>query len=347
MDILLKKMDDRFARMDDRFAELTSSMKTGEQRHVDSLSHLEDRLLAKFDTFNGQIGDLRMDAIDHERRINDQDRRIDELKSNLLKLESVHKGYKDTNTDLVATLRTDVNDTLAKIPELRRDYQDSAAGLTTSIKEVAALVHDLRQQHQAPVDTPPVATPAWGASVDPPPTPGLNRFNLPGGITPTFRGAASFPSGNCQTRDTAAPPDPGAHQTNHSIDGPSAPATPTPVPQGALRRDPLAVNLTSLLGGRHPPDNQHVTFNTPDRAGAHEVVSDVLIVGGPVTSHALVTRNVLPGLVGLAYLISPAWPPKTIMVARRVYRPSQSRSFTTVGISPSRTQYHLRTSSSV
>ena len=119
-------------------------MKTGEQRHIDSLSHLEDRLLAKFDTFNGQIGDLRMDAIDHERHIYDQDRRIDKLKSNLLKLESVHKGYKDTNNELVATLRTDVNDTRAKIPKLHRDYQDSAAGLTTSINEVAALVHDLR-----------------------------------------------------------------------------------------------------------------------------------------------------------------------------------------------------------
>jgi len=179
---------DRFARMDERFTELTSSMKTGEQRHVDSLSHLEARLLAKFDTFNGKIGDLRLDAIDHEWRINDQNRRIDELKSNLLKLESVHKGYRDTTNELVATLRTDVNDTRAKIPELRRDYQDSAAGLTTSINEVAALVHDLRQKHQEPVDTPPAATPARGASVDPPPTPGLNRFNLPGGITPTFRG---------------------------------------------------------------------------------------------------------------------------------------------------------------
>jgi len=273
MDILLKKMDDRFARMDDRFAELTlsmktgeqrhaerfarmddrfaeltSSMKTGEQRHVELLSHLDDRLLAKFDTFNGQLCDLHMDAIDHERRINDQNRRIDELKSNLLKLESVHKGYKGTNNELVATLRTDFNDTRAKIPELRRDYQNSAACLMTSINEVAALVHD------------------------------------PGGITPTFRGAASFPSGNCQTRDTAAPPDPGAHQTNHSMDGPSAPATPSPVPQGALRQDPSAVDLPSLLGGRHPPAKQHVTFNTPDRAGAHEVVPDVLIVGGPVTS---------------------------------------------------------------
>ena len=347
MDILLKKMDDRFARMDDRFAELTSSMKTGEQRHVDSLSHLEDRLLAKFNTFNGQIGDLRMDAIDHERRINDQDRRIDELKSNLLKLESVHKGYKDTNNELVATLRTDVNDTRAKIPELRRDYQDSAAGLTTSIKEVAALVHDLRQQHQAPVNTPPVATPARGASVDPPPTPGLNRFNLPGGITPTFRGAASYPSGNCQTRDTAAPPDPGAHQTNHSIDGPSAPATPSPVPQGALRRDPSAVDLPSLLGRRHPPDNQHVTFNTPDRAGAHEEVSDVPIVGGPVTSprpsdKERLARSCGIGLFDIAGLATEDYHGGTQGV--------QALTVTFIhncGYQSFSTQYHLRTSPSV
>ena len=277
-------MDTFMKTMDNRFAELTSSIKTGEQRHADSLSHLEARLLAKFDTFNGQIGDLRMDAIDHERRINDQVQRIDELKSNLLKLESVHKGYKDTNNDLVATLRTDVNDTRAKIPELRRAYQDSAADLTTAINDVATLVDDLRHHHQEPIATPPPATPARGASVDPPPTPGLNRFNLPGGVTPTYRGAASFPSGNCRTRATPAPPDPGARQPNHFVDGPSSPATPSPVPQGALRRDPSSVDLASLIGGCPPPDIPHVTFNTPGRAGTDAVVSDVLIVGGPITS---------------------------------------------------------------
>jgi len=235
------------------------------------MSHLEDRLLAKIEAFNGQIGDLRMDAIDHERRINDQDQRINELKSNLLKMESVHKGYKDTTNELLATLCTDVNDTCAKIPESRREvqdsavelcreYQDSAAGLATSIKEVTALIPDLRQQQQEPVNsdtTTSAATPVRGASVDPPPTPtnpyygsrdtrnetvrsdprrydahipptpGLNRFNLPGGINPTFRGAASFPSGNCQTCATEAPLDPGAHQTNQSIGGPYATATPS------------------------------------------------------------------------------------------------------------------------
>jgi chromosome segregation ATPase len=126
VDNLFKMLDDRFTKMDDRFAELTSSMDKGEKRQVESMSHLEDRLLAKIEAFNGQIGDLRTNAIDHERRINDQDQRINKLKSNLLKLESVHKGYKDTNNELIATLRTDVNNTRAKIPELRREVQDSA-----------------------------------------------------------------------------------------------------------------------------------------------------------------------------------------------------------------------------
>jgi predicted nucleic acid-binding Zn-ribbon protein len=154
VDNLFKMLDDRFTKMDDRFAELTSSMDKGEKRQVESMSHLEDRLLAKIEAFNGQIGDLRTNAIDHERRINDQDQRINELKS-------AHKGYKDTNNELIATLRTDVNNTRAKIPELRREvqdsavelrqeYQDSTAGLATSIKEVAALIPDLHQQQQEP-----------------------------------------------------------------------------------------------------------------------------------------------------------------------------------------------------
>jgi len=159
MDDHFAKMDDRFAMMDDRFDELTSSMDKGEERQETAMSHLETCLLTKIDAFNGQIGNLRMDAIDHKRRINDQDWRIDELKSYLLKMESVHKGFKDTNTELVATLRTDVNYTRAKLPELRREYQASAAGLATSINEVAALVHDLRQQHQDPFNTPSAATP--------------------------------------------------------------------------------------------------------------------------------------------------------------------------------------------
>jgi hypothetical protein len=192
-----------------------------------------------------------------------------------------------------------------------------------------------------------VATPARGASVDPPPTPGLNRFNLPGGITPTFRGAASYPSGNCQTRDTAAPPDPGAHQTNHSIDGPSAPATPSPVPQGALRRDPSAVDLPSLLGRRHPPDNQHVTFNTPDRAGAHEEVSDVPIVGGPVTSprpsdKERLARSCGIGLFDIAGLATEDYHGGTQGV--------QALTVTFIhncGYQSFSTQYHLRTSPSV
>ena len=71
---------------------------------------------------------------------------------------------------------------------------DFTVGLATSIKEIAALVHDLRQQQQEPVNretTPTTPPPVRGASVDPPPTPGTNRLNLPGGLNPTFQGAAS------------------------------------------------------------------------------------------------------------------------------------------------------------
>jgi hypothetical protein len=54
------------------------------------------------------------------------------------------KGYKDKNDKLVVTLRTDVNDARAKIPALRRELQDSTVGLATSIKEIKAIVQDLR-----------------------------------------------------------------------------------------------------------------------------------------------------------------------------------------------------------
>ncbi len=150
--LFTRMLDDRFAKLNDRFAELTSSMDS----QVESMTHLEDRLLAKIDAFNGQIGDLRMDTLDHERRLNDHDQRIDDLTSNLLKLESLHKGYKDRTTALVDTLRRDVNDTRAKLPDLRREVQDSAAelrreyhdatdGLATSINNLAAHISTLHQ----------------------------------------------------------------------------------------------------------------------------------------------------------------------------------------------------------
>jgi chromosome segregation ATPase len=95
---------------------IADSLKTLDA-HATSMSKMEERLNAKIDNFNGQFGDLRTDAIDHERRLKDHERRLNDLNSNMLKLESVHKGYKANNNDTVATLRTDVNDTRAKIPE--------------------------------------------------------------------------------------------------------------------------------------------------------------------------------------------------------------------------------------
>jgi hypothetical protein len=117
-------------------------MTTLEDHHVTSMSKMEERLLAKIDAFNGKFGDLRTDVNDHERRlvafksnVTDHETHLSTLTLSLLKQESVLKGYNDTSDKSFATLRTDVNDTRAKIP-----------GLVTSIKEVEALVHDLRQQ---------------------------------------------------------------------------------------------------------------------------------------------------------------------------------------------------------
>ena len=97
---------------------IAASMKTLDT-HTASMSKMEERLKAKINKFNGQCGDLRADATDHERHLNHQERRLNDLNSDPLKLESVHKGYKDRNNEIVATLRTDVNDARAKIPELR------------------------------------------------------------------------------------------------------------------------------------------------------------------------------------------------------------------------------------
>jgi len=111
-------MTDRFAKMDDRFTELTSSMDKREQRHVYSMSQMEDRLLATIEAFNGKLGDLRQDVNDHERQlaylksdVTDHDKRLSTLNSDLLTQDSLLKGYKATNDNIVATLHMDVNDT--------------------------------------------------------------------------------------------------------------------------------------------------------------------------------------------------------------------------------------------
>ena len=49
-------------------------------------------------------------------------------------------GYKTTNDRIVTSHRTDVNDTCARIPELRRELMDSTVGLAMSIKEIKAFV---------------------------------------------------------------------------------------------------------------------------------------------------------------------------------------------------------------
>ena len=176
---LIKTMDGRLARMENHQVVSTqqmenrhvTSMNTLEERQVASMSQMEMRLVAKIDAFNGQCGDLRLDINDHERRLST-------LNSDVLKQNSVLKGYRDTNDKLVATLRVDVNDTRARIPDLRRELQDSTAGLVTSIKDIEALVHEVRQQQPVPAthdstksDSTPADTPVRGASVNPPTTP--------------------------------------------------------------------------------------------------------------------------------------------------------------------------------
>jgi hypothetical protein len=76
------------------------------------------------------------------------------------------KGYKDKNDKLVVTLRTDVNNACTKIPALRRKLQDSTVGLATPIKEIEAIVQDLRSQvatlPQVDQGTDPSAPPPYG-----------------------------------------------------------------------------------------------------------------------------------------------------------------------------------------
>jgi len=160
---LITKLDDRLGKVEERHAEPMATLAQLEERHVDSMAKMEDRLLAKIGTFHGQFGDIRMDVNNHEQRlvtlksiVTDHGSRLNALTSDLLLQESVLKGYKDTNDTIVATLRTDVNDTHAKFPGLRREIQELTAGLTTSIKDVEALVHrevrdsavELRREYQ-------------------------------------------------------------------------------------------------------------------------------------------------------------------------------------------------------
>ena len=182
---------------------------------------MEARLLATINASNGKLGDLHQDVNDHERQlfhlkseVTDHNKHLSDLNSILLTQDSLLKGYRTTNDNTAATLCTDVNNTRARIPKLRRKIQDSVA----SLKAIEALVF-CQQEQVNHVGSSTVTIPIWGASVNPPHTPSPNRFNLPENLNPTFRGAASFPSGNRPPGDTDAPPDPGAHQDSTSIGG--------------------------------------------------------------------------------------------------------------------------------
>jgi hypothetical protein len=201
-------------------------------------------------------------------------------------------GYRDKTAKIVATLRSDVNDTHARIPLLRHELQDSAAridtllcqeiwdsatGLVTSIREIKAIVQDLRAQVAIPpLGDPGPATPATprlqGASVDPPPmpTPVATQFQLHGGVRNPYRGSDSFPPGNRPPRDTALVT---MHDTNQdrgrvATDRASGTSCMSP-----MRRDPSTGDLC-----------KNPTQITPARPGPHEDGTGDCIVGGPIKS---------------------------------------------------------------
>ncbi len=151
---------------------------------ADMKNSRKEILAAITDSIQQNLGDICCNVVDQGTSITD-------LGSNIRKQESLLKGYRDKTNKIVATLRSDVNDARARIPLLCRELQDSAAGmdtllcqeirdsatgLVTSIKEIKAIVQDLRAQVVVPPSgNPNPATPATprlrGASVDPPPTP--------------------------------------------------------------------------------------------------------------------------------------------------------------------------------
>ncbi len=161
---------------------MMKEMDNSRKEMMTEMKAMEDRLLAKINAFNGQFGDLCQDVNDHEKRLTN-------LSSDVHKQEPLLKGYKDNKDKLVSTLRTDVNNACAKIPALQREIQDSTVGLVRSIKEIEAIVQDLRMQVATlpPVDQGAAAlapSQLRGVSVDPPPTPGTTHLQLPGGLMP-------------------------------------------------------------------------------------------------------------------------------------------------------------------
>jgi hypothetical protein len=75
-------------RQDNTINATMTQMTTALNLLVDRMEVMEDRLLAKIDAFNGQFGNLRHD-------VNNHDKRLTNLGSNLCKQESLLKGYKD------------------------------------------------------------------------------------------------------------------------------------------------------------------------------------------------------------------------------------------------------------
>ena len=84
----------------------------------------QSTILAELKGFKGQIDDLKMDVNDHERRLT-------HLNSELHKQDALLLGYKTINDRIVTSLRTDVNDARAKIPKLRQELMYSTVGLAT------------------------------------------------------------------------------------------------------------------------------------------------------------------------------------------------------------------------
>ena len=67
----------------------------------------------------------------------------------------------------------------------------------------------------------------------------------------------------------------------------ATPATTTMLPplrpQETLRRDPLAIDLSTFGGKTPPPVDHHVGLTTPARTEAHDNGSGEQPMGGPVT----------------------------------------------------------------
>ncbi len=153
--------------------------------------------------------------------------------------------------------------------------------MATSIKaletKVEAEILDLQARVEAPSsgDNPgpamPMDTPLRGASVDPPPTPSVTRFQLPGGMLNPYWDSASFTPGNCHPHAMAPPHDKG--HIPHKHEQVATPVFP-------LHRNPLAGDLREQPTPVTPQEGP----TTPAQYDTHEDGTKDQIVGGPVKS---------------------------------------------------------------